>query len=503
MESVEEEERHELVIALVGAVGTDLPWVEQRLIEALEQLGWQGIPVHLSALMTPFEPGLPTMSAPYDEYVDARMTAGNVLRERTADASTIARLGVAELRKHRAQITGDEDLPARRVAYLLRSLKHPSEVIWLRRVYGPQFLLVGCHTPRGERITDLAGRIAGSRHTTDTQRYRENAERLAIRDEEERDNEYGQNVGTTFPLADFFVDLADRDNARDAITRFVRLILSEPYHSPTKDEYAMFHAVAAAARSADLSRQVGAAIATDRADIVAVGCNEVPRFDGGSYWEGDTGDARDFRRGGDANQHQRDRALDEILDRLVEARWLARARLKTTGTEFRRLLDGTRVDNLTEFGRAVHAEMSAITDAARRGVSIHQATLYTTTFPCHNCAKHIVAAGLRRVVFIAPYPKSLAGELHDDALVIDEPRRGGRVAFEHFSGVAPSLYLPLFQRPGKRKKPDGTPDDFGPADARPRLATVDPLYVEREQAAIRSLPTPREYRRRSAAERQT
>jgi deoxycytidylate deaminase len=232
---------------------------------------------------------------------------------------------------------------------------------------------------------------------------------------------------------------------------------------------------------------------------VAVGCNEVPRVGGGSYWEGDPGDARDFRRGGDANQHQRDRALDEILDRLIEANWLTRAKRKATGEEFHKLLDGTRVDSLTEFARAVHAEMSAITDAARRGVSIHDATLYTTTFPCHNCAKHIVASGLHRVVFIAPYPKSMAGELHDDALVIDETGRPDRVIFEHFSGIAPSLYLPLFQRSGKRKKPDGTPVDFMASDARPRLATVDPLYLERERAGIKSLPSPARYRRRAGS----
>jgi hypothetical protein len=218
--------RDELVIALVGAVGSDLPWVLERLAEALEQLNWRGIPVHLSELMKPFESGLPDETAPYDDYVNRRMTAGNSLRERTADGSTIARLGVKPLRKARANLTGDEELPAERVAYLLRSLKHPSEVVWLRRVYGPQFLLVGCHTPRRERITALASRIAASRHATDTQQYRAAAERLATRDEAERDNEYGQNVGTTFPMSDFFVDLGDsRGGLQRSTARRRRLLL--------------------------------------------------------------------------------------------------------------------------------------------------------------------------------------------------------------------------------------------------------------------------------------
>ena len=68
--------------------------------------------------------------------------------------------------------------------------------------------------------------------------------------------------------------------------------------------------------------------------------------------------------------------------------------------------------DLIEFSRTVHAEMAAIVDAARRGVSVQDCNLYTTTFPCHECAKHIVAAGIRRVVYIEPYPKSQALSLH-------------------------------------------------------------------------------------------
>lgn len=56
----------------------------------------------------------------------------------------------------------------------------------------------------------------------------------------------------------------------------------------------------------------------------------------------------------------------------------------------------------------MHAEMFAITDAARRGLSVRDATLYCTTFPCHMCARHIIASGIRKVVYIEPYPKSMA-----------------------------------------------------------------------------------------------
>ena len=49
--------------------------------------------------------------------------------------------------------------------------------------------------------------------------------------------------------------------------------------------------------------------------------------------------------------------------------------------------------------RTVHAEANAIAQAARHGVAIGGATLYTTASPCYDCAKMIVNAGIKAVVF--------------------------------------------------------------------------------------------------------
>lgn len=69
---------------------------------------------------------------------------------------------------------------------------------------------------------------------------------------------------------------------------------------------------------------------------------------------------------------------------------------------------GTRFADLIEFGRAVHAEMEAVLSAARRGIPVQDATVVCTTFPCHNCARHLIAAGVRRLVYLFPYAKSRA-----------------------------------------------------------------------------------------------
>jgi deoxycytidylate deaminase len=92
----------------------------------------------------------------------------------------------------------------------------------------------------------------------------------------------------------------------------------------------------------------------------------------------------------------------------------------------------------------VHAEMEALLACARSGVSPVNGTVHCTTFPCHNCAKHIIAAGIKRVVFIEPYPKSKALEFHQEAVTLDKSDGENKVIFEPFTGIGPRKFFDLF-----------------------------------------------------------
>ena len=86
----------------------------------------------------------------------------------------------------------------------------------------------------------------------------------------------------------------------------------------------MFHAHAAAMRSAALGRQVGATIATAEGEIVSVGTNEVPKSGGGQISEGDLRDARDFVLGHDSSDRLKRSNLGELLEKLSKiGGWLA------------------------------------------------------------------------------------------------------------------------------------------------------------------------------------
>ena len=61
-----------------------------------------------------------------------------------------------------------------------------------------------------------------------------------------------------------------------------------------------------------------------------------------------------------------------------------------------------------ELCRAIHAEQNAIVQAAYSGVSIKDSTIYVTTQPCILCAKMIINAGIKKVVFKGDYPDELS-----------------------------------------------------------------------------------------------
>ncbi|QDR82121.1 deoxycytidylate deaminase [Sporomusa termitida] len=68
-----------------------------------------------------------------------------------------------------------------------------------------------------------------------------------------------------------------------------------------------------------------------------------------------------------------------------------------------------------ELCRGLHAEQSAVVQAAMYGVSIRGATIYSTHQPCSACTKIIVNAGIKRVVYQYSYPDKLAEQLIGEA----------------------------------------------------------------------------------------
>lgn len=297
----------------------------------------------------------------------------------------------------------------------------------------------------------------------------------------------------TFPMADFFINA--KEDVKDQIERFVKLVFGEPYATPTPDEYFMFLAKGSALRSCDLSRQVGAVIADRNGWVVSTGCNEVPLPGGGIYDETMPSheDNRDKVKQYDPNYIEIQRSLIEFMGVLRSAKIVqvegddSRIVDELLHGQHRELMSNARVRNLIEFGRVVHAEMHAITQAAAAGRSVQGATLYCTTFPCHGCARHIISAGIREVIYIEPYPKSLTLQLYDKEIMqthlpMKDVAENNRqpVEFRAFCGISPRLYPRVFAY-RKRKDKIGTLATWNPKVAIPCGAVYG---VERPKSEI-------------------
>lgn len=468
----------ELVFGIVNAVGTEYKRVLDPLKDRLRGFGYTVEEIRVSGLLHE-----PTIQADSGEYYRIKhyMNQGDEFRKQTGNNAILV-AGVA----HKIKELRNGNL--NKTAYIINSLKHPDEVELLRKVYGNGFYLLGIHADEKRRHAYLV---------EDKSLTQAQAEELIRIDEDEK-IEHGQRTRDTFHLSDFYISLGKNDDqVKHTVQRFLELLFSNPFRNPTFDEFAMFMAFNSSIRSSDLSRQVGAIIARGQ-QIIATGANDTPKFGGGQYWAevdletgevNDAEDGKDYTREKDSNKIAQKEIIEEIANSLINNSLVSEVERQNLET----VLGQSKISDLTEFGRVVHAEMEAMLSCARIGISTIGATLYCTTFPCHNCAKHIIDAGITRVVYVEPYPKSRALDLHSEAIVLktrlDAQPEQHRVTFEPFTGVGARRFLDLFSMSLgggaklKRKDKQGNTVDWQKESAVARTPLLPKSYLEVEAAA--------------------
>ena len=514
----------ELVFGFVYAVGTDADPVVSILENYLTQYKYQTETFRVSDHLRSLDLGISFENSAAFDKMKALMDAGNAARKQAeSDAilsqaesdAILAAMAINDIAARRDEDETKRPKPRERVAHVIRSLKRPEEVMLLRDVYRPGFFLIAIADDDDSQFDYL---IKEKGLTNDE------AHILVERDQEEY-APHGQRTRSTFYLADVFVERRN-ERYKDQLHRLLELVFGHPFYTPSREEHGMFLAYASAARSAQLGRQVGAAIATPEGEVVAVGMNEVPCCRGGSYWEDDQDDARDhIKQEVDSNAKYKDNIVSSIIKQL-DGKLLTHQTLHSIvkktikalnpflGDEetadksevvMRSLVEDTVRDidvstairssdlkDITEYGRAVHGEMDAILCCSRLGISVRGKHLFVTTFPCHNCTRHIIASGIRRVYYIEPYAKSKARDLHSDAICFSEEdaQETGRIPFLPFVGIGPRRYLDLFSlelssgRAVERKDKMGKPEAL-PKNERPPRVPMKPFsYLEREDKLL-------------------
>lgn len=475
---------NELVIGVCGAVGCNLQDVVSELSDQFNTYSYDVEVVKVSSLIKK----LALRDAYYSTIVSdiesiegsgffKRYTAlqdlGDAIRSNIhVDALAVQAIAsISSNRQIKMDASGDT-VPSRTV-YIVDQLKHPAEVELFRLTYRNAFFLVGVMSPQSARLEYLQ-----TEGLTPVE-----AQNLVERDR--KDNQtHGQQLEKTIHKSDFFLkhSLKNSGNLSKPCKRLVGLVHGQNGITPTRDESGMYAAYSASLKSACLSRQVGAAISNRSGDIVSVGWNDVPASGGGLYSEDSESDQRCVVHGKkcynddtkvklardivrilseykDESQvsNSSNENLDEKNSSILSKESRKQARLSHSDAEklSRKILSITALGSIIEYSRAIHAEMEAILNVARGGkISTVGSVMYTTTYPCHNCARHIIASGISRVVYIEPYEKSLAMKLHSDA-ISNDGASSDKVLFENFEGVSPTRYATLFAFNRPRKDVDG------------------------------------------------
>jgi dCMP deaminase len=232
--------------------------------------------------------------------------------------------------------------------YVIDSIRNPSEVAAFRSSKHP-FKLVFIDAPLEIRFARAVGR-AREGEPLDIEKFKE------IESREESGDMHSQNLKNVEALADcHLINDGSVEQLGERLDELVRIFSSE-VKRPGWDEYFMNMAKVAASRSNCMKRKVAAIIIRDKR-IISTGYNGTPRG------------TRNCNEGGCPrcnNMAASGTSLDECL--------------------------------------CSHGEENAIVQASYHGVSLKDAIIYTTFAPCLMCAKMIINAGIREVVFNAEYP---------------------------------------------------------------------------------------------------
>ena len=511
----------ELVIALCGPIGSPLHEAATQIANTLREFNYQTETVRLSALirLNAKKVGKAVDSASKFREIKSLIDIGDALREKYG-RDVLAKLAIAKIGGDRSKHFGPfEDVVAegkkgagqrirnQRICHVIDSIKNKAELDLLRLIYGDALFAVGVFSPLELRGVNLErpGKLT-----------REEIGQLIDTDSGE-EFDHGQSVRDTFHRCDFFLRV---DHAvvgpseskaiaqlNERIRRFFDLIFRTSVVTPTPEETAMYAAASAARNSACLSRQVGAAVTSSTGELLAVGWNDVPQSGGGLYGMRPVGsglfrlqtdkpveDQRCFAQVGGRchNDAEKSAIADKVVDSLIGSGVLSKdLKDRAVGA----ILGDTRVKDLIEFSRAVHAEMHAVLGASRvAGDRVVGGKIYVTTYPCHSCARHLVAAGISEIHYIEPYRKSLATRLHDDSLT-EATEAGGKVQVRQFDGIAPRRFIELFEGGSRKERGvlalkgriEATPWTQVSLKAIPRLEEVVVAEIETQDLQLPSL----------------
>jgi deoxycytidylate deaminase len=316
------------------------------------------------------------------------------------------------------------------------SIRHPDEIAALRQLSHNCFIISVGSSP-AERWRRLQSGYESKNKTI--RDFQNDDERDA-----NEDIPYGQKVQLCVDTADISIrnesnfdpKHKQKEEREKKTWPYIELVTGKYMRPPSPDESMMAVAYAKALSSLCYKRQVGAVIHDENGTVLGVGCNENPAPLGPCYDQyGECYRDLHKKRIFEGLVNTKCPKCDDILG----ANLLPPYRCTKCGFN----LDKYYIrDKALSRCTALHAEESAIINVGGR--NLKGCTMYTTTFPCFQCAQKIISGGIKKVVYCEPYPDPDGAALFNEVNQKYEKYGAPIIRIYTFEGVKARAYFRVF-----------------------------------------------------------
>lgn len=192
--------------------------------------------------------------------------------------------------------------------------------------------------------------------------------------------------------------------------------------TPSIDELSMSYSVCLSLRSSCLQRKVGALIINEifnnkgfRTDfeIISQGFNSPPKEIANCFLK------RACQRHLTLEEYENDNNFCRNCGEKLELRKNGEKFCNNHNRKYLKL-----PSKILDLCRALHAEENAILTAGKYGLPLNNTVLYTTTYPCLDCAKKIIRSNIKKVVYLEPYPVQQAMQALEESGILTQRYEG-------------------------------------------------------------------------------
>ena len=288
---------------------------------------------------------------------------------------------------------------------VIDAIRNPFEAVYFHQRYAG-FYLVSINTPNAERLSHLRSTHKFSDEQIDALDNKEYPKKLSGK------NIYiSQNIQKCIEIADIHINNPDRqpfnnNELSSQLHWYVSLILHPGLVTPTSIERCMQLAYSVKLNSGCISRQVGAVITDQSFSIKAVGWNDTPQGQTPCVLR----NAEELLAGGKeeiySNYERKNAKFHNVLDKtytpVIGNERLCGRNLSYCFKDLQNEVEGEKNQVHT---RSLHAEENAFLQLAKYGGEpILGGLLFSTASPCELCSKKAYQLGIKKVVYIDPYP---------------------------------------------------------------------------------------------------